>query len=45
MSLVISVIGGLVFIVSKLNFIDNLKGIVSIVLILVDLMIVSEVMN
>ncbi|WP_287116662.1 tape measure protein, partial [Enterococcus faecalis] len=45
MSLAISAIGGLAFIASKLNFTDNLKGIASIALISVDLMIASEAMN
>ena len=36
---------GLAFIASKLNFTDNLKGIASIALISVDLMIASEAMN
>ncbi|BDQ61698.1 hypothetical protein EfsSVR2332_17760 [Enterococcus faecalis] len=45
MSLAISAIGGLAFIASKLNFTDNLKGVASIALISVDLMIASEAMN
>ncbi|WP_429864442.1 tape measure protein [Enterococcus faecalis] len=45
MSLAISAIGGLALIASKLNFTDNLKGIASIALISVDLMIASEAMN
>lgn len=45
MSLAISAIGGLAFIASKLNFTDNLKGIASIALISVDLMIASEALS
>ncbi|EGO8419129.1 phage tail protein [Enterococcus faecalis] len=45
MSLAISAIGGLAFIASKLNFTDNLKGIASIALISVELMIASEALS